>query len=98
MIAAYQNLANAKSYLKNVNFPYLTEEDLINLQSLADELYEYMSEEGHVYVMKEVQIIRKKCAQLNEWFESVVKMFIPLVNSFNFFNSCFQNFKIRFSF
>jgi hypothetical protein len=25
-------------------------------------------------------------------------MFIPLVNSFNFFNSCFQNFKIRFSF
>ena len=81
MIAAYQNLTSARSYLKNVNFPYLTEDDLAHLQSLAEELYEYMSEEGHVYVLKQVQVMRKKCAQLNEWFESVVKMFIPLVNN-----------------
>lgn len=80
LIAAYQNLTNAKSYLKNVNFPYLTEEDLMSLQILSDELYEYMSADGHSYVLKQVQIARKKCAQLNEWFESVVKMFIPLVS------------------
>lgn len=78
-MAAYQNLSNAKTYLKNVNLPFWTDDDLNLLQHFANEIYEYMSDDGHYYFLKEVQKMRKKCAKLNEWFESVVKMFVPLV-------------------
>lgn len=59
--------------------PHCTDDDLNHLQNLANEIYEYMSDEGQSYFHREIQMMRKKSAQLNEWFEQVVKMFVPLV-------------------
>lgn len=80
LMAAYQNLANARQYLKNVEMPNCSDNDLSMLQKLANDIYEYMSDDGQTYAYKLIQTMRKKCTQLNEWFEQVLKMLNPLVS------------------
>jgi len=73
LVAAYQNLLNTKSYLKNIDFPYCNDTDLKTLQTLASRTYEDMqSPERQRYCLTIIQILRKRCASLNQWFEQVI--------------------------
>merc|ERR1719468_947803 len=73
LVASYQNLLNTKTYLKNVDLPYCTETDLKTLQNLASRTYEDMlSSERQRYCLTIIQILRKRCSSLNQWFEQVI--------------------------
>lgn len=74
LIAAYQNLVNTKTYLKNVTFPYCTEDDLKSLQNLSAGAYQDMlSPERQKYALNIIQELIKRCYHLNQWFDSVIK-------------------------
>ena len=74
LVASNQNLMNTKSYLKNVNLPYCTDEDLRSLQSLAAGIYQDMlSVDRQRYCLNIMQVLRKRIAALNQWFEQVIK-------------------------
>ena len=74
LVASNQNLLNTKSYLKNVNLPYCTDEDLRSLQSLAAGIYQDMlSVERQRYCLNIMQVLRKRIAALNQWFEQVIQ-------------------------
>jgi len=74
LIAAYQNLVNTRSYLKNVTFPYCTDDDLKTLQSLSAGSYQDMlSVERQRYCLNIIQELRKRCYKLNQWFDQVIK-------------------------
>lgn len=74
LIAAYQNLVNTKSYLKNVTFPYCTEDDLKSLQNLSAATYQdMMSPERQKYAYQIIVELIKRCFHLNQWFDQVIK-------------------------
>jgi len=74
LVAANQNLSNIKSYLKNIDLPYCTEDDLKSLQNLASNTYKDMlTLDRQNYVYDIIQALRKRCAALNQWFDSVIK-------------------------
>lgn len=53
--------------------PYCTETDLKTLQNLASSTYEDMSSaERQRYCLTIIQILRKRCSSLNQWFEQVI--------------------------
>ncbi len=73
LVAAYQNLLNTKAYLKNIDFPYCNETDLKTLQTLASRTYyDMQSSDKQRYCLTIIQILRKRCASLNQWFEQVI--------------------------
>ena len=68
--------------MKNVELPYCTEDDLKTLSNLAVGTYQDMqSVERQKYALNIIQILRKRCAALNQWFEQVIKQ--TLVVDFN---------------
>ncbi len=74
LIAANQNLVNTRSYLKNVTFPYCTEQDLVSLQGLANSCYQdMMTRERQEYALSIMQEMCRRCYQLNQWFDQVIK-------------------------
>ena len=74
LVAANQNLQNTRTYLKNIELPYCTEDDLKTLQGLAQGTYQDMqSVQRQRYVVEIVQALRKRCAALNQWFDSIIK-------------------------
>lgn len=74
LVAAYQNLVNTKSYLKNVTFPYCTENDLKSLAYLSNTTYQdMMTVDRQKYALNIVQELIKRCYQLNQWFDQVIK-------------------------
>lgn len=74
LVASNQNLMNTRSYLKNVNLPYCTDEDLRSLQALAAGIYQDMlSVDRQRYCLNIMQVLRKRIAALNQWFEQVIK-------------------------
>lgn len=74
LIAAYQNLVNTRAYLKNVTFPYCTEEDLKSLQNLSAGSYQdMMTPERQKYALSIIQELLKRCYHLNQWFDQVIK-------------------------
>lgn len=74
LIAANQNLVNTKTYLKNVNFPYCTDEDLKSLQALSASCYQdMMNAERQKYALSIIQELSKRCFKLNQWFDQVIK-------------------------
>ena len=74
LVAANQNLINTRSYLKNIELPYCTEEDLKTLQNLATGCYKDMNTvDRQKYVLGILQALRKRCAALNQWFDQVIK-------------------------
>jgi hypothetical protein len=73
LVASNQNLKNTKMYLKNVNLPYCTDEDLNSLQALAAGIYQDMlSVDRQRYCLNIMQVLRKRIAALNQWFEQVI--------------------------
>ena len=74
LIAANQNLQNTRSYLKNIELPYCTEDDLKTLKNVAAGTYQdMMNVQRQNYVLNIIQILRKRCAALNQWFDQVIK-------------------------
>lgn len=74
LIAAYQNLVNTRAYLKNVTFPYCTEDDLKSLQNLSAGSYQdMMTPERQKYALSIIQELLKRCYHLNQWFDQVIK-------------------------
>jgi hypothetical protein len=74
LIAAYQNLVNTKAYLKNVTFPYCTDDDLKSLQNLSAGSYQdMMTPERQKYALSIIQELLKRCYHLNQWFDQVIK-------------------------
>lgn len=74
LIAANQNLQNTRSYLKNIELPYCTEDDLKTLKNVAAGTYQDMMVEARQkYVLNILQVLRKRCAALNQWFDQVIK-------------------------
>ena len=54
--------------------PYCTDEDLRSLQSLAAGIYQDMlSVDRQRYCLNIMQVLRKRIAALNQWFEQVIK-------------------------
>ena len=81
LVAANQNLQNTRTYLKNIDLPYCTEEDLKTLQGLSQGTYQDMqSLERQKYVIYIIQALRKRCAALNQWFDSVSWMTKKTIN------------------
>jgi len=74
LIAANQNMVNIKSHLKNVNIPYLSEDDFKAISGLASGIFNDMNTlDRQKYVMNIIQTIRKRCAALYQWMEQVIK-------------------------
>lgn len=60
--------------MKNVTFPYCTDDDLKTLQSLSAGSYQDMlSVERQRYCLNIIQELRKRCYKLNQWFDQVIK-------------------------
>lgn len=70
--------------------PNCSDNDLMLIQKLANDIYEYMSDDGQNYAHKQIQTMRKKCTQLNEWFEQVLKMLNPLIAEYSKLKSEFE--------
>lgn len=91
LIAAYQNLVNTKSYLKNVTFPYCTDDDLKSLQSLSAASYQdMMSPERQKYAQKIIAELIKRCFHLNQWFDQVIKSTLVVD-----YSKCLQDLTVR---
>lgn len=74
LVAGNQNLVNTRTYLKNIELPYCTEEDLKTLQGLSEGTYQDMQTvQRQRYVLDIIQVLRKRCAALNQWFDQVIK-------------------------
>ena len=74
LVAAYQNLINLRKYLKRVDLPYCTETDLKTLHNLASRTYEDMiNVDRQRYCLSIIEILRRRCASLNQWFEQVIQ-------------------------
>lgn len=74
LVAANQNLINTKTYLKNIDFPYCTQEDLKTLQGLSAGTYQDMQTvQRQKYALDIIQVLRKRVAALNQWFDQVIK-------------------------
>jgi hypothetical protein len=72
LVATNQNLINTRAYLKNIDLPYCTEDDLKTLQSLAAGTYQdMMTPHRQKYALDIIQVLRKRCAALNQWFDQV---------------------------
>lgn len=80
LAAAYHYLNNTRSYLKHEDMPYCSEQDLKNLLYQAAAVYNEMaSVEAQRNVLKNIQFMRKRCLGMSQWFETVIKMFMPLM-------------------
>ncbi len=80
-MATNQNLINTRAYLKNIELPYCTEDDLKTLQSLAAGTYQdMMTPHRQKYALDIIQVLRKRCAALNQWFDQVRIWFIKVKN------------------
>lgn len=74
LVAANQNLINTKTYLKNVDIPYCTEDDLKSLHGLATNIYEDMkTQQRQKYALDVIQTVRKRCAALCQWIDQVIR-------------------------
>ena len=72
LIAADHNLSNTKAFLKNITFPYCTDEDLKSLKDLPASSYQDMlTTERQSYVLSVIQELSKQCFQLNQWLDQV---------------------------
>ncbi len=60
--------------------PYCADQDLKNLLYQAAAVYQDMTSlEAQRNALKNIQVMRKRCLALSHWFETVIKMFIPLM-------------------
>lgn len=74
LVAANQNLSNTRTYLKNIELPYCTEEDLKALQGLSAGVYQDMlTVPREKYAIDIIRTLRMRCAALNQWFDQVDK-------------------------
>ena len=72
LVAANQNLSNTRTYLKNIELPYCTEEDLKALQGLSAGVYQDMlTVPREKYAIDIIRTLRMRCAALNQWFDQV---------------------------
>ena len=72
LVATNLNLINTRAYLKNIDLPYCTEDDLKTLQSLASGTYQdMMTPQRQKYALDIIQVLRKRCAALKQWFDQV---------------------------
>jgi hypothetical protein len=77
LVAANQNLTNTRTYLKNIELPYCTEEDLKALQGLGAGTYQDMlTIQRQKYVIEIIKTLRMRCAALNQWFDQVLQSFV----------------------
>ena len=84
LAGAYHYLNNTRSYLKNEDMPFCGDQDLKNLLYQAASVYNEMSTpERQRNVLKNIQIMRKRCLALSQWFEEVIKMFMPLMTKYS---------------
>jgi hypothetical protein len=73
LVAANQNLINTKSYLSNIDLPYCEQKDLDTLKNLAAGTFQDMQTvERENYALNILQVLRKRCAALNQWFDRVI--------------------------
>jgi hypothetical protein len=77
LVAAHQNIANAKEYLKSnikslTDFPHWNEDDLKKLKSLVDGVFQdLLSPQKQKNFLDVLQELEKKMANSNEWFDQV---------------------------
>lgn len=68
--------------------PYCSEQDLKNLLYQAAAVYNEMeSVEAQRNVLKNIQFMRKRCLGMSQWFETVIKMFMPLMTQHSIISS-----------
>ena len=64
--------------------PYCADQDLKNLLYQAASVYQDMNTyETQRITLKNIQVMRKRCLALSHWFETVIKMFIPLMTQYS---------------
>jgi hypothetical protein len=72
LLAANQNLTNIRNYLTNVDIPYCTDDYLVTLNGVSQNIYEDMlTAERQHYVLEIVEVLRKRCASLCQWMDQV---------------------------
>ena len=68
--------------------PYCADQDLKNLLYQAAAIYQDMSTlESQRNTLKNIQVMRKRCLALSQWFETVIKMFMPLMTQYSVVSS-----------
>lgn len=68
--------------------PYCADQDLKNLLYQAAAVYQdMMSLETQRNALKNIQVMRKRCLALSQWFETVIKMFMPLMTQYSLVSS-----------
>jgi hypothetical protein len=84
LAAAYHYLNNTRYYLKNEDMPHCGDQDLKNLLFQAASVYNDMTTlDKQRKTLKNIHIMRTRCLALSQWFEEVIKMFMPLMNQYS---------------
>lgn len=66
------NLITTKSYLKNIDFPYFTLNDLLKLQNISSTVFDDMlSVDKQNSSLEILKYLRKRVAYLKQWFDQV---------------------------
>lgn len=90
---------NTRSYLKNEDMPYCADQDLKNLLYQAASVYQDMNTlEAQRITLKNIQVMRKRCLALSHWFETVIKMFIPLMTQYSIVSAQYDQKKEQLKF
>lgn len=73
LIAANQNITNARNYLKTIKFPYCTVEEMMNLSQITNNVYylAYRQPEFQT-ALNTFSNIHNRCAALLQWFDHVI--------------------------
>jgi hypothetical protein len=70
-------LVNLKKYLNQVDLPYCNETDIKTLSNLATKIFdEVINIQKQRNMISIIEILRKRCASLNQWFELVINQVI----------------------
>lgn len=79
--------------------PYCADQDLKNLLYQAASVYQDMNTlEAQRITLKNIQVMRKRCLALSHWFETVIKMFIPLMTQYSIVSSQYDQKKEQLKF
>ncbi|BFZ25738.1 hypothetical protein BsWGS_28777 [Bradybaena similaris] len=73
LIAASQNIMNAKRYLNNIKFPYCEPEEIATLDKACSNIYvDMLSPDRHQHALQCFCVTHRRTSALLQWFDSVI--------------------------
>ncbi|CAG5130832.1 unnamed protein product [Candidula unifasciata] len=77
LIAASQNIMNAKRYLNNIKFPYCEPEEIATLNKACSNIYvDMLSPDRHQHALQCFCVTHRRASALLQWFDNVINQTI----------------------